>query len=223
MKQIGTKTEQGKYALTELLICGECRKPCRCTWNIKGRKKIVWRCINRLYYGKKYCHNSPSLEENILHDVIMNAVMNTAMKNVELLNILKLHIGMCMDSDIVEDRSMEIQIHIAEIKTEFSALLRNISSDISADTFDDRQMTALMNEKHALEEQLNQYNLSKQKHVNTQSKLDEICTVIEGLQNHPLTYDDYLVRQLIECIVVESKERIKVIFKGGYEVAQDMQ
>lgn len=59
IKQKGTKTEQGKYsskyALTELLVCGECKTPYRrCTWTMKGQKKIVWRCINRLDYGKKY-------------------------------------------------------------------------------------------------------------------------------------------------------------------------
>ena len=52
VKQVGTKTEQGryssKYALTELLICGECGTPYRrCTWAANGKKKIVWRCISR--------------------------------------------------------------------------------------------------------------------------------------------------------------------------------
>ena len=72
VKMIGTKTNQGRYsslyALTELLVCGECGTPYRrCTWTASGKKKIVWRCINRLDYGKKYCHHSPSLEEKKLH------------------------------------------------------------------------------------------------------------------------------------------------------------
>lgn len=57
VKQLGTKTEQGKYsskyALTDLLICGECGTPYRrCTWTNNGKKKVVWRCISRLDYGK---------------------------------------------------------------------------------------------------------------------------------------------------------------------------
>lgn len=45
------KTEQGKYsvkyALSELLICGECGTPYkRCTWARNGKKRIVWRCIS---------------------------------------------------------------------------------------------------------------------------------------------------------------------------------
>ena len=44
VKQVGTKTEQGKYcgkyALTELLLCGECGMPYRrCTWTAAGRRK----------------------------------------------------------------------------------------------------------------------------------------------------------------------------------------
>ena len=73
VKQMGTKTElgrySGKYALTELLYCGECGTPYRgCTWSRNGKKKIVWRCVSRLDYGKKYCKNSPSVEESRLHN-----------------------------------------------------------------------------------------------------------------------------------------------------------
>lgn len=58
------------------------------------------------------------------------------------------------------------------------------------------------------------------KKENTQSRLDEIFTILEGLENHPMEYDDRLVRQVLECVVVESKEKIKVIFAGGLEVEQ---
>ena len=48
-----------KYALTEVLHCAECgSRYKRVTWNIRGKKKIVWRCVSRLDYGKKYCKNS---------------------------------------------------------------------------------------------------------------------------------------------------------------------
>ena len=35
-----------------------------------------------------------------------------------------------------------------------------------------------------------------------------------------MEYDDRLVRQVLECVVVESKEKIKVIFAGGLEGEQ---
>jgi len=73
------KTEQGKYsakyALSELLVCGECGTPYkRCTWARNGKKRIVWRCVSRLEFGTKYCHNSPTLDEDRLHRAIVAAL-----------------------------------------------------------------------------------------------------------------------------------------------------
>lgn len=54
----------GKYALTELLVCGECGSPYkRVTWARNGKKRIVWRCVSRLEFGTKYCQHSPTLDE----------------------------------------------------------------------------------------------------------------------------------------------------------------
>lgn len=50
------------------------------------------------------------------------------------------------------------------------------------------------------------------------SRLDEIYSTIDLLRNHPLTYDDQFVREILECVLVESKDRITVVFKGGVEV-----
>ena len=50
------------------------------------------------------------------------------------------------------------------------------------------------------------------------SRLDEIYSTIELLQNHPITYDNQVVRKILECIVVEFKDRIKDIFKRGIEM-----
>ncbi len=65
-----------KYALSERLVCGECGTLYRrCTWIRPGRKRIVWRCISRLDYGKKYCRNSPTLDEGPLQQAILAALM----------------------------------------------------------------------------------------------------------------------------------------------------
>ena len=54
----GMTSYASKYALSERLVCGECGTLYRrCTWSKQGRKRIVWRCVSRLDYGTKYCHN----------------------------------------------------------------------------------------------------------------------------------------------------------------------
>ena len=222
VKQKGTKTElsrySSKYALSELLICGECRTPYRrCTWTAKGKKKAVWRCINRLDYGKKYCHHSPSIEESLLQDAVMRAIMQTAKQNVEVLKTLKIHIGMGLTDEVTEDKTLDIQIRIAEIDAEFQKMLKTVSAD-NTDGIDEERITELMNEKQGLTVQLEQYATMRQKRESAKSRLDEIYTILDGLQNHPMEYDDKLVRQIIECVVVESKEKIKVVFSGGTEI-----
>ncbi len=65
----------GKYALTELLVCGECGSPYkRVTWARNGKKRIVWRCVSRLEFGTKYCQHSPTLDEGKLHSAILDAM-----------------------------------------------------------------------------------------------------------------------------------------------------
>ena len=62
-------------SLSELLVCGECGTHYRrVTWTAKGFKEIKWRCINRIQYGKKKCHNSPTLDEQALHRTIVSAI-----------------------------------------------------------------------------------------------------------------------------------------------------
>lgn len=90
--------------------------------------------------------------------------------------------------------------------------------DAIADGIDEERITELMNEKQGLTVQLEQYATMRQKRENAKSRLDEIFTILDGLQNHPMEYDDTLVRQIIECVVVESKEKIKVVFIGGTEI-----
>lgn len=225
-KQVGTKTEQGKYsskyAMTELLVCGECKTPYRrCTWTVKGQKKIVWRCINRLDFGKKYCHNSPTVEESILQRAVMRAIMETAQQNLGVLQTLKVHIGMGLQTEQTEDNSMELQIRIAEIDAEFKAMLAKISTD-TVDAFDEEKAKRLMDEKARLQQQLGNIRDGQLKREQTQSRLDDIYTILDGLKNRPMEYDEQIVRQLLECITVDSKEQITVIFVGGLKVVQPL-
>ena len=220
------KTEQGKYsskyALTELLVCGECKSAYRrCTWTASGKKKIVWRCINRIEYAKKYCHNSPSVEESILQRAVMAAIMETANQNAEVLRTLKTHIGMGLAGEKSEDNSIDLQIRIAEIDAEFKKMLDRVSTD-TIEAFDEETATRLMNEKSRLQQQLDSIADAEQRRENAKSRLDDIYTILDGIKNRPMEYDDQIVRQLLECVVVDSKEQITVIFKGGLKSVQPL-
>ena len=61
-----------------------------------------------------------------------------------------------------------------------------------------------------------------QKRQNAKSRLDEIYDVLDRLKNHPMKFENSLLRQMLECVIIESKERIKVVFTGGLEVEQPL-
>ncbi len=228
VKQVGTKTEQGKYsskyALTELLICGECGTPYRrCTWTASGEKKIVWRCINRLDYGKKYCHHSPTIEESVLQNAIVTAIMNNAQQSADVLSILKEHIRIGIQADEVEDNRLERLIEIAKRDEKYNARWSKRTADTEDIESIENQLIEIINKKHSLQAQVEEIKNERIKRENAQSRLEQIYLILDGLKNHPMTYNDTLVRQMLDTVVVESKDNIKVIFTGGYEVEQELE
>lgn len=226
VKEIGTKTEQGKYsskyALTELLICGECHTPYRrCTWTAHGEKRIVWRCVKRLDYGKKYCHNSPTLDETRIQAAIVNAIQKFAQQDPQLLKTLKSHIERGINDAVREDDSLDIQLRLAAVEKEINELFNTISVD-TIESFDEKKAEELLSEKNKLQSELDRIAELNWKDKNKQSRIAEITELLDGIKNRTMEYDDRLVRQIIEAVIVESKEKIKVIFIGGYEIEQGM-
>lgn len=226
VKQVGTKTEIGKYsskyALTDLLICGECNTPYRrCTWTSHGRKKIVWRCINRLDFGKKYCHDSPSVEESAIQSAIMSAISKAANKNIYVLKTLQRHIEIGIGTGDDNGEEVELQVQIAKIDDEFQSMLNAISSE-NAGEFDEEKAQRLMTRKNELQRRIAEINERKRDSENAKNRVEEIGDIMEALKNHPLKYDDRLVRQIIESVIIESKEKIRVVLKSGLEVDETL-
>ena len=216
VKQTGTKTElgrySGKYALTELLYCGECGTPYRrCTWSRDGKKKIVWRCVSRLDYGKKYCKNSSSVEESRLHNAIAAAITKKA--NSEEINIggIVNHIesfGSQRDTDGIIQR----QRRIAEIEKVIDDLAR-LNSDEAQNGELDYKFSELYAELYSVKDELEEMQSGAS--ALDGDMLNEMREVVTGLKNHPVEYDDKVVRQLIDCIKVMSADMIKICFKDG--------
>ena len=216
VKQTGTKTKlgrySGKYALTELLYCGECGTPYRrCTWSRDGKKKIVWRCVSRLDYGKKYCKNSPSVEESRLHNAIAAAITKKA--NSEEINTggIMNHIesfGSQRDTDGIIQR----QRRISEIEKVIDDLAR-LNSDEAQNGELDYKFSELYAELYSVKDELEEMQSGAS--ALDGDMLNEMREVVTGLKNHPVEYDDKVVRQLIDCIKVMSADTIKICFKDG--------
>ena len=61
--------------IKNFLLCGKCGQEYRrVTWARNGKKKIVWRCSNRLTNGVEQCSDSETLEEGALNRAVMEAI-----------------------------------------------------------------------------------------------------------------------------------------------------
>lgn len=222
-----TVTEQGKYsskyALTELLICGHCGTPYRrTTWSSRGKKQVVWRCISRLEHGKKYCPDSPTIKEENLHKGIIRAINNYYCCRDDIARILKANIGTVLECQGQEE-IISIENRLKEIDEARNDLVGLIASGGCDEDKLDSEFSKLYQEEQQLTERLETLKSQNKTSAETQKKLDKIMDMIENEKFELETFDNVLIRKLIECVKVLSKNEILVIFKGGYEVKTDIE
>ena len=222
-----TKTEQGKYsgkyALSELLICGHCGTPYRRrVWSRNGKKQVVWRCISRLEHGKKYCPDSPTIKEEQLHQAIIHAINNYYSCRNDIVRILKANIGSVLECQGQEE-ILSAEKRLREIDQARNDLVDLIASGGCDEDKLDSEFAKLYSEEQQLSERLENLKLQNKTSEETQAKLDEIMNMIEHEKFELETFDNVLIRKLIECIKVLSKTEILVIFKGGYEVKAEIE
>ena len=197
-----------KYALSERLFCGDCGSPYkRVTWNIHGRKQIVWRCVNRLEYGTKFCSNSPSIPETELHQAILKAVQNLAAKFTgEVADQLN---GILHQIEVGESLTPQLQAQLEQNQQEFDHLLE-MSLDFDENTpFLDDKLKRLSDKIKQLKTAITQSSVNSQ----TPSTPTNPITAKDLLITE---YDDMLTARIIEKIIVKSRQDLEIIFIGGY-------
>ncbi len=220
-----TKTEQGKYsakyALSELLICGECGEHYRrVTWTAKGFKEIKWRCVSRIQYGKKKCHSSPTVDEQALHRAIVSAVNEFCTVKDDVAKALRESITEVLDP--TQNGSVQAaQQRIDELARNMDELIRLATVPETAETAM-ADIARFSDEMKSLREFI-ETEKAKQAISNRSSK--ELNRVLQRLEKEDFTlteYDDIVTRQLIERITVESKDTITITFKSGFEIRKEL-
>ena len=227
-RKISTKTttEQGKYsskyALSELLICGYCGTPYRrTTWSARGKKQIVWRCISRLEHGKKYCPDSPTIKEDQLHKAIIQAINNYYSCRNDIARILKANIGTVLECQGQEE-IISIENRLKEIDAARNDLISLIASGGCDEDKLDSEFAKLYQEEQQLIDRFETLKSQNKTSSETQAKINKIMDMIENEKFELETFDNVLIRKLVECVKVLSKNEILVIFKGGYEVKTEI-
>ena len=228
-RKVSTKTvtEQGKYsskyALTELMICGECGTPYRrCTWNVHGKKQIVWRCISRLDHGSKYCKSSPTIHEEPLHRAIIQAVNEFYDCGDDVAKILKANVESVL-AGMEQSEINKIENRLKEIDKARNDMISLITSGSCDEDALDAEFAKLFEEETQLSGKLLSLKAQCKVSDDTKDKIESTIAEIENSRFQLEAFDDVLIRKLIECVKVISKTEIIIIFKGGYEVKAEVE
>ena len=216
----GRTSYTSKYALSERLVCGECGTLYRrCTWNIRGKKKIVWRCVSRLDYGTKYCRTSPSMEETALQNAIMAAV-NSVMDSGENLakGITNAVILMLKPKENAVYTLGEVKRRISELTAEFDQLF---DIDGSEEKYEKR-FAEITRELDALKKQREEISAQLRNNQGAQEKIRGMSTAANQMDQHLNVWDEEMIRQCIHTVEVISADRIRVVLTDGTVVIQDV-
>ncbi len=209
------KTEQGKYsakyALSELLICGECGTPYkRCTWARNGKKRIVWRCVSRLEFGTQYCHNSPTLDEDRLHRAIVAALNEYGAIRAEIkADVLELAELARSGGEGGSVSLPELRRRLEALTTEQARLLDEILEDMGSKELN-AQLQALADERQSVLDQIAACQQDEEQRAIQTSRQREME---EWLDQQPMCfteYDDTLTRRFVEQVTVVDADTIQV-------------
>ena len=211
----------GKYALTELLVCGECGSPYkRVTWARNGKKRIVWRCVSRLEFGTQYCHNSPTLDESKLHSAILASMNEFAAIRQEVCpDVLAMAEEAKQALSQAGAKLLELKKHMETVSREQSDLLDRLLENMG-DAELNAKMKALTDEKESLKAQIldaRQMEVSLEEQANRPQQMwDSIMECSAGYTE----FADEFVRQIIQKITVEDEETIRIHFRDSEMVIE---
>ena len=220
----GRSRYSSKYALSDRLYCGECgTRYQRCTWrNRDGSKRIVWRCVSRVDYGNKYCHDSPTLDEEPLHRAILAAI-NSAVKDKD--NIV-CNLKAAMEKELAPIAGQQLSLseidnRLEQLNTEFSKVLAEASESGNQAAYSDR-FRDIMQHQTELKAQRNEIQRMLAESGKAAAHIEQCRQAAETTPSAITEWDEALIRQVVESVTVETGSEIIVALKSGASIHQEL-
>ncbi|NBK94234.1 recombinase family protein [bacterium 1XD21-13] len=212
-----------KYALSELMVCGECGQPYRRqVWSKYGVKTAVWRCDSRLKYGAKRCKNSPTLRETTVQEAIMTAVNKVVEDQGEFVQAFRANVIRIIGSYSSQAEPTEYDEQIEELQGRLLELIEESARTECADEEFDRQYRMIADEMKGLKKERAKVVQERRLADSYEQRLEDMEGYIKKAGYLKREFDDDLVRRLIERIKVLNENWIEIQFQSGIVMRQEM-
>lgn len=221
------KTELGKYsgkfAFSELLVCGECGSPYRRqTYMPRGEKYHVWRCLNRLENGKRICKQSPTFKEYDLQTAVLAAV-NEMFSQRQAKDAVRDSLAAALASEAPRLSLPAIEAQLQAVQERHKKLLGLAMAANPDDTSYDAELQKICATKAQLMLLKAETERTEQDTEEYDKRMAQLERAVEQDSGAIEEYDEVMVRQLISSIKVLDKKTILVRFKDGSEITQQVE
>ena len=212
-----------EYPLTGVLVCGECGQEYRrVTWARNGKKKIVWRCSNRLTNETKHCKNSPTLEEGELNRAVMKAINRISCNDGEFIGAFRQNVIRVIGNYGREQKTDEYDEKIRLKQDEMMNLITENAKEGAYTEFDDRY-SRIAEEIKELKEEQERFRQEKRQAENYGQRMKDMDDFLRQQNCRISEFDNDLVRRLIENIRVVSADRLTIQFQSGIVMEQEIE
>lgn len=182
----------------------------------------VWRCVNRIEHGLKYCPKSPTIGENQLHAAILSAINSLMSSKEELTQMIteSMQKELCHNSGegiCIE----EITQQITELEGEFKRLFEQSRNEGGYLKYADQfkritdTITDLKEKKAIMEQQ-------QTDDTETNWRIQRAKELFRNASEEIKEWDEDMIRQLVESVKILSATQICVTLKGGVELVREL-
>lgn len=220
----GRTSYTSKFALSDRLVCGECGTLYRrCTWTSGGKKRVVWRCISRIEYGKKYCKHSQTIKEEAIQEAILKA-LNSILSQKEVL-IKDISGALELELAPIPGESMsiaDIERRLDEIGPETMKIVTSISENGGQSEEDTVKLKALVDEAAMLKQKKTDLLKRQEADSNGLYRVNMAKEVLNKAAGTIQEWDESMIRQLVDTVKIVSASMIEVTLRCGVKIEQAM-
>ena len=220
-------TEQGKYsgkfALSELLICGSCGSAYRRNSKVaKGKTTYYWRCVNRVEHGTKYCKDSAGVEEKMLQESICRCLSKMLEDSQEVYSLIQSNLAYAVSGNSAALDMHLIETQMKQVKQDADNMMEKMSKTEGSTELYEKTLSELFEQLVALRTQYEQARAQSEQSDSVNAEVQRILNILKTTEISFTEYDDLTVRRLVECIQVCGREKIIVTLKGGYQAEEEL-